>query len=204
MEEVGRVHSIIGVNINDRLYTILGSNYNRAPFRMLAGSMNNMKGHIYGGDRPVDETRIANFVADAVATGTNEENFLQPLRQVVAIFRYMFDDDVLPQIQRERRQIRRQLAAIATWIPQLQPQLSIWTEFDPAYFAFYADNTRTWLQCQIILIRNQYNAANPCLRTGHGCCRSCYCLRTSWVILSDSRILDQMSLVTRCLGYLIY
>lgn len=120
-----------------------------------------MKGHIYGGDRPVDETRIANFVADAVATGTNEENFLQPLRQVVAIFRYMFDDDVLPQIQRERRQIRRQLAAIATWIPQLQPLLSIWTEFDPAYFAFYAENTRTWLQGQIILIRNQYNAANP-------------------------------------------
>lgn len=105
-----------------------------------------MKGHIYGGDRPVDETRIANFVADAVATGTKEENFLQPVRQVVAIFRYMFDDDVLPQIQRERRQIRRQLAAIATWIPQLQPLLSIWTEFDPAYFALYADNTRTWLQ----------------------------------------------------------
>lgn len=155
------MHARDRFNINDRLYTILGSNYNRAPFRMLAGSMNNMKGHIYGGDRPVDETRIANFVADAVATGTNEENFLQPLRQVVAIFRYMFDDDVLPQIQRERRQIRRQLAAIATWIPQLQPLLSIWTEFDPAYFAFYADNTRTWLQGQIILIRNQYNAANP-------------------------------------------
>lgn len=68
---------------------------------------------------------------------------------------------MLPQIQREQIQIRRQLAAIATWIPQLQSLLSIWTEFDPAYFAFYADNTRTWLQGQIILTRNQYNAANP-------------------------------------------
>lgn len=100
-------------NINDRLYTILGSNYNRGPFRILAGSMNNMKGHIYGGDRPVDETRLANFVADAVATGAGEEDFLQPLRQVIATFRYMFHADVLPQIQRERRQVRRQLAAVS-------------------------------------------------------------------------------------------
>lgn len=83
------------------------------------------------------------------------------MKQVIAIFRYLFDQDVLPQIQRQRRQIRRQLNAVALAIPQLGPLLNIWLQFDPVYFTAVADRTRTWLQGQITRIRTMYLAANP-------------------------------------------
>ncbi|KAK3326621.1 hypothetical protein B0H66DRAFT_589196 [Apodospora peruviana] len=96
-------------SINDRLCEILGSNYNHEPFRMLHGGMNIMKGNIFGGNMPVSLNNVANHLNAAVETGSNEEDFLLPLRQILAIYRYLFDQDVLPQIQRQRRQIRRQL-----------------------------------------------------------------------------------------------
>ncbi|KAH9999574.1 hypothetical protein F4779DRAFT_635983 [Xylariaceae sp. FL0662B] len=146
-------------NINNRLFEILGSSVNRAPFRMLDASMNNMKGSIYSRENPVEPRRMQTLINNAISSGSGEEEFLQPLRRVIAIFRYLFSNDVSAQIRTTREQLRRQIRAIGDAVPALSPMADIWAEFDPVYFRVASDHARSWLTQQITIVTNAYQAA---------------------------------------------
>lgn len=80
------------------------------------------------------------------------------------MYRYLFDAEVEPSIQAQRRQLRAQVAAIAQAVPALAPLTEIWEDYDPDFFQAAAANARTWVADQIITVTAAYEraiAANP-------------------------------------------
>jgi len=76
------------LNINDRFYEALGSTTNRKPFRLFDKSLNGMKGRLMNindkGKRvsPVADETMELYIEDAIELGADEEDFLNPLREV--------------------------------------------------------------------------------------------------------------------------
>ena len=146
-------------SLHNRLYEILGSSFNREPFRMLPASLNGMKGRIFAGHSPVHNATWRGYLQHSTDTGTNAEAFLEPLRQTVAIYRYMHDPDVNDVIQATRRRVRGQLLDAAAAVPALAPLVPIWQEFDPFYFRHVAALTRQWLMDRLIEALDAWEAA---------------------------------------------
>ncbi|KLU87064.1 hypothetical protein MAPG_06069 [Magnaporthiopsis poae ATCC 64411] len=120
--------------LNSRLYEVIGSKTNRAPFRLLSRDLNNMKGRIFnmqydsatGEKLGSPNPRADNYMRRQIdntfdaATGSLEEaqGFLNALRDVVAVFRYLHDPDVLDAIQRTRWRLREQCQVAEDDVPR--------------------------------------------------------------------------------------
>lgn len=136
------------MSLGGRMFTTLGSNYNRAPFRLIPRSINNMKGKVFALQQPFDRPTWLADVREAAEDNFGEEDRQEPLRDVIAIWRYLHSPEVLPTIQRQRRQMRAQMAAASLNIPGLSNLADIWEDFDINFWFTAARHTRQFiLQC---------------------------------------------------------
>ncbi|KAK4221947.1 hypothetical protein QBC38DRAFT_504465 [Podospora fimiseda] len=137
-------------NLNDKFFECIGSTTNRKPFRLLEKGLNNINGRLFNIDqdrervRPVSDTRMGDYIDEPIATGDNEEDFLSPLRAVVAIWQYLSEQE-------------------SRWAAQnvntLRNLLSIFQEFDTDYWEAAASWAREWVWDSIALARRSYQAA---------------------------------------------
>ncbi|KAM7216064.1 hypothetical protein V8F06_008537 [Rhypophila decipiens] len=134
------------MNLNDRMFSILGSNYNRAPFRLIPRTINNMKGKVFALQQPFDLPTWLTTVGEAAEADIGEEDWLEPLREIVSIWRYLWSPEVLPTIQRQRRQMRQQMATASVGLTGLNNLADIWEDFDINYWYTTAQHTREFLR----------------------------------------------------------
>ncbi len=155
------------LNINERLFEVMGSKTNRAPFRLLESSLNGLKGNLFvvydDGTRPnpVEIDRMMGYLADSIRNGSGEELWLEPLRRVIAVFRYIHDPNVLPTIQATRTRLRVQIEAIAQQANSLRNLLSAFDEFDPDYWQAAVTWARQWVRDMILEATHRFESEDP-------------------------------------------
>ncbi|KAK0624167.1 hypothetical protein B0T14DRAFT_495498 [Immersiella caudata] len=84
--------------------------------------------------RPIADRLIQRYISDSIITGTDEDEWLEPMRHTATIWRYMHEPEVLADIQNARRHFRQQYRWIASRVQVLRNLLETFDEFDPDYW----------------------------------------------------------------------
>ncbi|KAM0272162.1 hypothetical protein ACHAQH_008839 [Verticillium albo-atrum] len=172
-------------NVNARLFEVMGATTNRAALRLLDNNTNEFKGRVFkmnhdrntgeqtGRTDMVDGQVMERYLDALIAPGgrlSTATEFLTSLRSVIAVWRYVHHDDVLPQIQQTRRLMRSEINHIedATRRQAIRPSLAgftaIFDEFDADWWEAAADHSRTWIEDYM----NDAEQALDTYRTVHG------------------------------------
>ncbi|OLN86722.1 hypothetical protein CCHL11_03720 [Colletotrichum chlorophyti] len=120
---------------NGYLFDRLGSQGNRFPFLLCERAMNQMKGRIF--NLPQNE-------------------MFENMRMSIGVFRYINHPDALPTVQRNRRELRTAVIAIAQIVTPLRDAVAIHREFDSNWYREAADSTRGWLSERVLDIRLRF------------------------------------------------
>ncbi|KAK2026961.1 hypothetical protein LX32DRAFT_723107 [Colletotrichum zoysiae] len=167
---------------NGYLFDRLGSQGNRFPLLLCERTMNQMKGRIFNlrqqsptddssdsddddpendvGERPnpADDRRFAPLL-DRTTQGnvTAQNEMFDILRMAIGVFRYINHPDALPTVQRNRRELRTAVMAIAQVVAPLRDAAAIHQEFDSNWYREGADRTLLWVTNRILQVRAAFS-----------------------------------------------
>ncbi|KAF4839834.1 Mutanase [Colletotrichum siamense] len=96
------------------------------------------------------QTLLINMLTGDVAAQTE---MFDSIRMAIGVFRYINHPDALPTVQRNRREIRAAVIAIAKFVRPLSDAAAIHREFDSNWYREGADRTRAWVAESILEIR---------------------------------------------------
>ncbi|KAF5519750.1 hypothetical protein CGCA056_v008105 [Colletotrichum aenigma] len=96
------------------------------------------------------QTLLINMLRGDVAAQTE---MFDSIRMAICVFRYINHPDALPTVQRNRREIRAAVIAIAKFVRPLSDAAAIRREFDSNWYRECADRTRAWVVDSILEIR---------------------------------------------------
>ncbi|PKX91492.1 uncharacterized protein P174DRAFT_422654 [Aspergillus novofumigatus IBT 16806] len=131
---------------SDRVFDALGSSRNRAVFVPCQKEINSMKALLWDFKSP-DQAVFDADLEDAVENCGPIENFLKPLKLILAVFEYLNDADVKKRFEQVVDNVNTQLQLI---------------EGDPNdYMTKVVKHARALMTSRITDIRNAYNVANP-------------------------------------------
>ncbi|KAK2007854.1 hypothetical protein LZ32DRAFT_34490 [Colletotrichum eremochloae] len=171
---------------NGYLFDRLGSQGNRFPLLLCERVMNQMKGRIFNlrqqsptdssgsgggsssdnndpdnavGDRPnpASDDRFEDLLDLTIEGNVTAQNeMFDILRMAIGVFRYINHPDALPTIQRNRRELRTAVIAIAQVVAPLRDAVAIHREFDSNWYREGADRTRAWVRQRILDVRGAF------------------------------------------------
>lgn len=73
------------LNLNELFFECMGTLTSRDGLRGLEASTNRIKGALFGLNRPMSDDNMQRAIANAILTGTGEDEFLIPMRRVSPI-----------------------------------------------------------------------------------------------------------------------
>ncbi|KAH0428170.1 hypothetical protein CcaCcLH18_09184 [Colletotrichum camelliae] len=100
-----------------------------------------------------------NFVKTAVQTGVGEKKILQPLREAIAVWRYLHEPEVNRRVQENRRLLRTTVDNISNDVSSLKLLLPVFNEMEQDYWNKAVIWTLTWLNTAIREIEDTYQQA---------------------------------------------
>ncbi|KAJ3953651.1 hypothetical protein N0V92_009873 [Colletotrichum tropicale] len=148
-----------------RLYEALGSTTHPTEFTFLQDNINGVKGRVEIFNAPMGSNLFGRFLRDAVDRSndsplTDIMSFMAPLRELVALFGYLRDDDVVTSIDNGAALFLAQLQQLELNLPDARGLSAQWNEFYPSYFRMVTDFARTWARARIRQVRRVYNSRN--------------------------------------------
>ncbi|KAF5576472.1 glycosyl hydrolase family 71 [Fusarium pseudocircinatum] len=153
---------------NDYFMDRFGSTGNRSPLLLADRTMNQVKGRIFSQDANVQsEANFEETLEESIRTGTGEQAFLEPIRQVIIVFRYMSTPEARQRIQQNRRNLLDASRRISANVPQLRLLHELHHEFDYNWYLHRTNRARAWVESQLDTITDQYEAANLTPLTGN-------------------------------------
>ncbi|KAK2753526.1 mutanase [Colletotrichum kahawae] len=138
------------------MFEAIGSYANRRSMFLVSRSLNGRKGKMFGGANPMSDVNMEDGVEDAIMTGKNEKVILQPIREVIATWRYLHHQDVLPRIQEARKLLNKTATDIATSVPQLSSLDEIFTEMEQDWLDNTAAKNLKWVGETITFIEREF------------------------------------------------
>ena len=122
-----------------------------------------MKGRVEIFNSPMGQGRFDTFLRDATDSSNDAPivdimSFMAPLRELVGLFQYLRDDDVVTSIDSGAAAVYAQLQLTELHVAAARGLSAHWNEFYPEYFRLVSEFARTWAQDRIRQIRDHYNA----------------------------------------------
>ncbi|CAH0045716.1 unnamed protein product [Clonostachys solani] len=150
---------------NGYLMDQFGSQGNRAPLLILERGVNQIKGAIFTEDTsPRSITTMTNLLETAIG-GTGHEELLQPIREAIAVFRYINHPDARPRIQANRRALLETSRSISTSVLGLGRLHALHLEHDANWYRTRTRRARTWVADQLVRIAAAFTAEENAGRT---------------------------------------
>ncbi|EFQ36444.1 hypothetical protein CGRA01v4_00060 [Colletotrichum graminicola] len=148
-----------------RLYEALGSTTHPTEFTFLQDNINGVKGRVEIFNAPMGSGLFGRFLRDAVDRSndsplTDIMSFMAPLRELVALYGYLRDDDVVTSIDNGASLFLAQLQQLELNLPDARGLSTQWNEFYPAYFRMVSEFARTWARARIWQVRRMCNSRN--------------------------------------------
>ncbi|KAF4472553.1 glycosyl hydrolase family 71 [Fusarium albosuccineum] len=142
---------------NDYFMDRFGSTGNRTPLLLAERNMNQVKGRVFARDvSPQSPEKFDDAIQNSIRTGRGEQVFLEPIRQVILVFRYMNMPQARRQIQRNRQELLTASRRISTTVSQLQALHDIHQEFDYNWYLARTNEARHWVESQLVQIATIY------------------------------------------------
>ncbi|KAK5993960.1 hypothetical protein PT974_07398 [Cladobotryum mycophilum] len=145
---------------NHYLMDQFGSRTNRSPLLLTHRPINLMKGRIFNSQATPQALRtFQDNLNIAINAGTGEDALLQPIREVISVFRYINDPSVLLRIQSNRRALRTATQHISAAVPALRRLHDIHLEFDNNWYHSATQEARDWVLARMDEIQIRYHLA---------------------------------------------
>lgn len=135
-----------------------GSRTNRAPLQLCERSINQMKGRVFNRENDPQTRRTFNDNLELAISGGSEDLILQPIREVIMVFRYMHTPSALRRIQRNRIALREATRRISLAVPDLSRLHDIHLEFDNNWYQTLTRQAYEWVQDRINQVIARYDA----------------------------------------------
>ncbi|KAH6714756.1 hypothetical protein BKA61DRAFT_575468 [Leptodontidium sp. MPI-SDFR-AT-0119] len=122
--------------------------------------MNQFKGRIFNIEQdPQDIDAFNKNLERAVETGTGEAELLNPLKQVISVFKYINERRANTVLHSNRQGLLDASETLSNEIPELVAFHAIHNEFDADWYEARTQRARNWVLNRILDIIIAYNIA---------------------------------------------
>ncbi|KAI1733454.1 hypothetical protein F4680DRAFT_454935 [Xylaria scruposa] len=150
------------------MFDQIGSYGNRAGMVLCQRDFNQMKGRVFnlntqaGTDEqvaPVEQRMFLRLLERSLTSTVAQDQLFEALRQVIGVFRYINDPDILPIVRMNINNMQSAADRIAATVPQLPSIGRMFAEFYPAWYQQAARTSRAWVSDRINDIIARYTRA---------------------------------------------
>lgn len=154
------------LNPNAYFFDRFGSRGNRSPLVLADREMNQFKGRIFDVDvNPMAQDVFSSNLQDVLNNNFNspqdEEDavfaLFNPIRLTISVFRYIHHPEVLPIIQRNRRNLLEATETISQHVVTLGNAHALHEEFSSLWYAARTTRARDWIQDRLVQIVQAFN-----------------------------------------------
>ncbi|KAK5658413.1 hypothetical protein OQA88_2390 [Cercophora sp. LCS_1] len=144
----------------------IGSSRNRQAMVLLQSTVNGLKGRLEVFNNPVADTRFRTYIRQSTrdANETAVELMMANLRETIAVFEYLNDNEIASRTADVAAEIRRRLVVLEARFPDAQGIVDHWDQAYTHYFGQVSEFARDWLYARVQQVRTAYQAVGTPFR----------------------------------------